>query len=294
MTTVLVTGGTGALGTSSSRGWWRAGHDVACCRVASVRSCRRACTAVRGDLTTGAGLEEATSGVDVIAHLASGSRRRCRPTRARSAPTSRHAAAARRREAQRLAARRLHLDRRHRHDPVRLLPREARDASASIEASGLPYTILRTTQWHTLAGEFCRHVHAAARRRSSPKGLRMQLLDAERGRRPDGDARRTARRRPRRRAWVARRRSSSPRSSAATCARRASAGRSCRVPLPGQAVRGVPRRTATSRPTTPTDGSPGTSTCYARVAAASHYLKTTTSTPPDRFVTFTPTSSDWW
>src|SRR6185369_6419154 len=46
-----------------------------------------------------------------------------------------------------------------------------------IERSGFPYTILRTTQWHTLAAKFCRHLGALPFV-GVPRGVRMQLLDA--------------------------------------------------------------------------------------------------------------------
>jgi uncharacterized protein YbjT (DUF2867 family) len=56
------------------------------------------------------------------------------------------------------------------------------DTEKVIEASGLPHTILRTTQWHTLAAEFCRRlsatpVIAAPPVIAVPKDVRMQLLD---------------------------------------------------------------------------------------------------------------------
>jgi uncharacterized protein YbjT (DUF2867 family) len=46
-----------------------------------------------------------------------------------------------------------------------------------IERSGLPYSILRTTQWHTLAFEFCRRLSGAPIV-MAPKGFKSQLLDA--------------------------------------------------------------------------------------------------------------------
>ena len=50
------------------------------------------------------------------------------------------------------------------------------DCERAIEASGLPYTIIRSTQWHTLAWEFCRRLTAMPIV-LVPKGIRSQLLD---------------------------------------------------------------------------------------------------------------------
>jgi uncharacterized protein YbjT (DUF2867 family) len=46
-----------------------------------------------------------------------------------------------------------------------------------IERSGLPFSILRTTQWHTLALEFCNRLTGLPIV-AVPKGFRSQLLDA--------------------------------------------------------------------------------------------------------------------
>ena len=68
----LVTGGTGALGTELVPLLVTAGLDV---RVLSRRTAPpmpAEVRAVRGDLATGEGLDEAITGIDVIGHLASG------------------------------------------------------------------------------------------------------------------------------------------------------------------------------------------------------------------------------
>jgi uncharacterized protein YbjT (DUF2867 family) len=63
MTTILVTGGTGGLGRPAVELLRKAGHDV---RILS----RKPGAEFVGDLTTGAGLAEALSGVDTVLHLA--------------------------------------------------------------------------------------------------------------------------------------------------------------------------------------------------------------------------------
>lgn len=171
MSTVLVTGGTGALGTELVPRLVGAGHDV---RVLSRRE-RSDPSFVRGDLRTGEGLAEATRGVDVIAHLASGTDGLPSYRTAKATDVDGTAAllgAARSSGSPHLVYISIvGIDR---------IPfgyyRAKLEAEQLIEASGLPFTILRTTQWHTLAWEFCRRVTASPLV-LTPKGLRMQLLD---------------------------------------------------------------------------------------------------------------------
>jgi uncharacterized protein YbjT (DUF2867 family) len=68
MTTTLVTGATGTLGTPTVTRLRATGHDV---RALSRRSGPGLTT---GDLLTGAGLREALNGVDTVVHLATGPR----------------------------------------------------------------------------------------------------------------------------------------------------------------------------------------------------------------------------
>jgi uncharacterized protein YbjT (DUF2867 family) len=176
MTTVLVTGGTGALGTELVPRLVAAGHDV---RVLSRRErpeLPAGVSAREGDLSTGAGLEAATLGVDVIAHLASGTD---------GLPSYR---AAKRTDVDG-TARLLGAAKRHGSPHVVYISivgideipfgyyRGKVDAERVVGTSGLPFTILRTTQWHTLAAEFCRRLIALPVV-VVPKGVRMQLLDA--------------------------------------------------------------------------------------------------------------------
>jgi uncharacterized protein YbjT (DUF2867 family) len=68
MTTTLVTGATGALGAPTVSRLRAAGHDV---RALSRRSGPGLTT---GDLRTGAGIREAVAGADTVLHLATGPR----------------------------------------------------------------------------------------------------------------------------------------------------------------------------------------------------------------------------
>jgi uncharacterized protein YbjT (DUF2867 family) len=70
MTTVLVTGATGALGVPTVERLRAAGHDV---RALSRRS---GPGVVTGDLLTGAGIDAAVAGASTVLHLATGLRRK--------------------------------------------------------------------------------------------------------------------------------------------------------------------------------------------------------------------------
>ena len=177
VTNVLVTGGTGALGTELVLLLVTAGLDV---RVLSRRrapAVPAGARAVLGDLTTGDGLHEAITAIDVIAHLASGTSGV--PSYAKAKRTDVEGTG-RLLDAARRAGVKPHvvyisivgIDK---------IPfgyyRGKLATEQGIERSGLPYTILRTTQWHTLAAKFCRQLGSLPLV-AVPKGVRMQLLDA--------------------------------------------------------------------------------------------------------------------
>jgi uncharacterized protein YbjT (DUF2867 family) len=178
MADVLVTGGTGNLGRELVPLLITKGYEV---RVLSRRERPElpvGARGVRGDLVTGEGIDDALSGADVIVHCASGTGT-IRGLGYRSA---------RRTD---IEATRGLLERAKRSGTVPYvlyisivgidrIPlgyyRAKLETEGLIEASGLPYTILRTTQWHTLAWEVLSRLGAFPIF-AVPKGLRSQLLD---------------------------------------------------------------------------------------------------------------------
>lgn len=174
MSTVLVTGGTGALGTQLVPRLVAAGHEVRVLSRKDSPSLPSGVTAVKGNLDTGDGLTAAVSGVDVIAHLASGSDKF--PTYKRAKRTDVDGT---KRLVDAAAGTRPHLV----YisivgiDVVPMGYYKAKlETERVIERSGLPYTILRTTQWHTLAASFGDRF-AKSPIVVLPKGFSMQLLD---------------------------------------------------------------------------------------------------------------------
>lgn len=178
MAEVLVTGGTGNLGRELVPRLITKGYGV---RVLSRRArpaLPAGARAVRGDLVTGKGIDDALTGVDVIVHCASGTGT-VRGLLYRSARRTDVEATKRMLD----AAKRLGLK------PVVLyisivgidrIPlgyyRAKLETEGVIRSSGFPYTILRTTQWHTLAIEFCERLTRLPVV-SVPKGVKLQLLD---------------------------------------------------------------------------------------------------------------------
>ncbi len=136
MSTVLVTGGTGALGRHVVSALRERGDEV---RVLSRRP--GAGTHV-GDLTTGAGIDDATRGAELVIHAASDFRRRF--GKVDIAQTRQLTQAAR--------------DTRHllyvSIVGIDSIPypyyRYKLECEKVLEASGIPYTILRATQFHEL------------------------------------------------------------------------------------------------------------------------------------------------
>jgi len=177
MSEILVTGGTGHLGSELVPRLVAQGHSV---RVLSRRADPQlpsGVRAVRGDLVTGDGLKEALDGIDVLVHSATGAA----DTGARGLtyevsrktdvePTQRMLNALTSRP----------------HvvyisivgvDKIPLGYYRAKlETEKIIENSGLPYTILRTTQWHSLADELCRRLTKLPIV-LPPKGMKSQLLD---------------------------------------------------------------------------------------------------------------------
>lgn len=137
--TTLVTGGTGTLGRPTVELLRAAGHDV------RVLSRQPGDGRVVGDLSTGAGIREALEGVDTVVHLATTSWRDAAQTRA----LLREARAADIRHLIFMSI--VGVDR---------IPyayyRDKVMSEGLIEASGVPFTILRATQFHDFVARFLR------------------------------------------------------------------------------------------------------------------------------------------
>jgi uncharacterized protein YbjT (DUF2867 family) len=134
---ILVTGGTGSLGSRIVDRLNEAGEDVR-----AMSRVRRANT-VRGDLLTGEGLEEAVEGVDTIIHCASSP---VFKTRQVDVEGTRHLLheAARASVSHVVFISIVGVDR----NPYYPYYRHKLDAERVVERSGLPWTTLRATQFH--------------------------------------------------------------------------------------------------------------------------------------------------
>jgi uncharacterized protein YbjT (DUF2867 family) len=173
---LLVTGGTGDLGRELVPLLVANGHSV---RVLSRKTNPPVPPGVRtvqGDLVTGEGLAEALAGIDVLVHCATGAR----DTGARGLTyaTSRKTDVEPTRRLLEMTTSKPHffyisivgVDK----IPLGYY-RAKLECEQLIERSGLPYTIFRTTQWHTLAWEFCTRLSRTPIV-LLPKGVASQLL----------------------------------------------------------------------------------------------------------------------
>ena len=166
MNDILVSGGTGSLGRRVVEHLRGTGHDA---RVLS-RSGRPG--TVRGDLLTGAGLEEAVDGIRTIIHCASNPFRKTRRTDVGGTELLLQAAA---------RAGVLHVvfisivgvDR----NPYYPYFRVKLDAERVIERSPVPWTILRATQFHDLVLRALRILDRLPAVMPIPRGLLFQPID---------------------------------------------------------------------------------------------------------------------
>jgi uncharacterized protein YbjT (DUF2867 family) len=171
MDTVLVTGGTGELGHRVVRALLADGHPVRMLSHTSTSAPAPGADVFAADLSTGAGLAEAVAGTSVIVHCAT------QPRRSRTvdvAGTERLLKAAR-------DAGRPHVvyisivgvDR----IPTKYY-RSKLAAERTIERSGLPWTVLRTTQFHEFVEELLRRLGKLPVV-PAPRGWQFQPIDVE-------------------------------------------------------------------------------------------------------------------
>lgn len=177
MSEVLVTGGTGQLGRLLVPRLLELGHTVRVLSRNANPDVPTAAKAFQGDLRTGEGLEDAAAEVDAIVHCASGTGTLRSLTYRSARKTDVEATARLLGDAKLTGQPHVYFISIVGIDRIPLGYYRAKlEAEHVIEASGLPYTILRTTQWHTLAWEVCERLS-----RSPlvivPKGVRLQLLD---------------------------------------------------------------------------------------------------------------------
>ena len=172
MTKVLVTGGTGTLGRLLVP---LLATDAQPVRVLTRKPPANASSNVRfvrGDLSTGAGLMEATHAVDVIVHCASSAARKTRQTDIEGTQRLLDAVKSSGGSPHLIYISIVGVDR-HPYGYYRA----KRATEEEIEAGGLPYTILRTTQWHELLA-FLLGKLTKANLTFLPKGFSFQPLAA--------------------------------------------------------------------------------------------------------------------
>lgn len=173
MSQILVTGGTGQLGRRLVPLLVEAGHNV------KVLSRKPGPSHLQGDLVTGAGIAEAVDGIDVLVHCATGAADN--GARGLGYKISRKTDVEPTERLIKLLGPNVHIvyisivgvDK----IPLGYY-RAKLESEQIIERSGRPFTILRTTQWHTLPAEFFARLSKTPIV-FIPKGLKSQLLDPE-------------------------------------------------------------------------------------------------------------------
>lgn len=176
MATILVTGATGSLGREVVARLLLRSHQVRILIHHTSEAIPEGVRAISGDLVTGAGLAEALAGAEVVLHLASGSRQALAAdvggTRNLLAAAT-TAAAASNTPPHIIYISIVGVDRSNMPYYV------AKDAAeALIEASGLPWSILRATQFHGFIASILRSLGLETQAEVAvPAGVRVQSVD---------------------------------------------------------------------------------------------------------------------
>ena len=174
MKKALVTGGTGTLGAEMVPRLLAKGYEVRILTRRTGFAPPAGTRAMIGDLDTGAGLDAATAGVDVIVHCASATGKLSYGSVKRTdvAGTARLLDAAKRSGSPHVVYISI--------VGIDIVPlgyyRAKREAEDVIARSGLPFSILRTTQWHTFVAKAAEPMMMFPII-MLPTGFRMQLLD---------------------------------------------------------------------------------------------------------------------
>jgi uncharacterized protein YbjT (DUF2867 family) len=172
MTRILVTGGAGGLGSELVPRLRAAGHDV---RIGSSRprpdDLEAGLQWGQGDLVTGEGLAESVAGIETIVHCASSPLKK---TWEADVEGTKHLLEAAKAE----GVSHFYYISIVGVDRIGLNYYKAKFAAEqAVEASGIPFTILRATQFHTLLDAFMRQLFKRGPFLFVPGAAKFQLLD---------------------------------------------------------------------------------------------------------------------
>lgn len=172
MTTMLVTGGAGKLGREVAARMARRGHHVRSLTHTASASPLDGVEAVTGDLATGAGLEAALDGIDTVIHAASNSRQ----TQAVDIDGTRHLLAAAQSHGRSTHIIYVSIVGVDRSEAPYYGAKYA--AEQMIQQSGLPWSILRATQFHNFILEILRSLGIDTEPVVAvPEGVRLQSIE---------------------------------------------------------------------------------------------------------------------
>jgi uncharacterized protein YbjT (DUF2867 family) len=167
---LLITGATGTLGRELARAAFSAGHSVVALshRVSSPKF--RDAGWVLGDLSTGEGLATAMRGVDAVIHAATDRRKAASVD---AVGTQRLVAAAREEGVRHF----VHVSVAGVDDIPLAYYRAKRAAEQAVMTGGIPFSILRATQFHQSLDRHLRALSAVPMVLPLPKGFAVQTVD---------------------------------------------------------------------------------------------------------------------